>query len=680
MKKLPQSEGRELEVLRQLLVGPELIKLDQLSKRLENPDEFSSDVGEVLPEALTKSASQGEELSQAMVPTVEEIVRLSVKRDINKFADALFPVIGPAIRKSITEAIREMLQSMNQVVENSLSWQGIKWRLESIRTGVPFSQIVLLNSLIYEVQQVFLIHQTTGLLLNHVEREGSVSQSPDMVSSMLTAIGDFVSDSFQSDQGQSLDMIEVGEMSIWLERSPTVILALAIRGNAPESLRTTMQETLEQVELLYSDALANFNGDVSVFESMDGVLYECLRSQYRSTNQKISAKFWLSCLVLLVLMLYWTGAAVYRSMLQDEYLAILDSEPGYVITRVETASGVMTISGLRDPLSRAPEELLLMTQLDAETVEYRLRPYQSLDQSIMLRRLQTALSPPPNVALSIDSEELTVSGFSSEDWAESINQELLLTIGLSRINEKLAHHVDLEPLAIPETVNINFDIDSGHLNVSGYATRVWRDMADVEALKIPGILSYDNSGLIEIIDIAVFQAPDTADLQLDQNSLSVSGEASYQWIVSLKEKLVEYPQIELDANKLEITEQLQLQADIQKLQDREIFFEAATSFNFEANESLDEAAALAKKIITNAKILEKSPKIIVQGYSDSVGSFEDNVFLSLERADYVSQYLFNTGISSIYVVVEGLKKEVDQESSEEERRYNRRVEFKVEIN
>ena len=105
-------------------------------------------------------------------------------------------------------------------------------------------------------------------------------------------------------------------------------------------------------------------------------------------------------------------------------------------------------------------------------------------------------------------------------------------------------------------------------------------------------------------------------------------------MVSLKEKLVEYPLIELNTTNLQVIEQAQLQADIQQLQDLKIFFEAATSFNFEANESLDEAATLAKEIITNAKILEKSPNIIVQGYSDSVGSFEDNVFLSLERANY----------------------------------------------
>ena len=189
-----EEESWAYDELRQLLLGPELEKLEQLTERLENPDEFSREIGDVLPQAMIKSAEHGEQLSEAMIPTVEEIVRLSIKRDINKFANALFPVIGPAIRKSISESIRQMLQSLNQVLEHGLSWQGIKWRIESIRTGIPFAQIVLLNSLDFRVDQVFLIHRETGILLNHVEQEDALSQNADMVSSMLSAIGDFVGD------------------------------------------------------------------------------------------------------------------------------------------------------------------------------------------------------------------------------------------------------------------------------------------------------------------------------------------------------------------------------------------------------------------------------------------------------------------------------------------------------
>ena len=44
--------------------------------------------------------------------------------------------------------------------------QGLKWRVESIRTGRPFAEIVLMHSLLYRVEQVFLIHRETGLVLS----------------------------------------------------------------------------------------------------------------------------------------------------------------------------------------------------------------------------------------------------------------------------------------------------------------------------------------------------------------------------------------------------------------------------------------------------------------------------------------------------------------------------------
>ena len=124
MKSRDREDTSDFEELRRLLLGDELEKIEQLHTHVEIPDNFSSQVGEILPQAMLKSSEKGEALSEAMVPTVEEIVRISIKKDINRFADALFPVIGPAIRKAIRETIRQMLQSLNRALEQSLSCEG----------------------------------------------------------------------------------------------------------------------------------------------------------------------------------------------------------------------------------------------------------------------------------------------------------------------------------------------------------------------------------------------------------------------------------------------------------------------------------------------------------------------------------------------------------------------------
>ncbi len=108
------------------------------------------------------------QMTRALAPTVEEALTASVRRNPRPLADALFPIFGPAIRKAIAASLSSMLESLNQTIEHSLSWRALQWRITALRTGKPFAEIVLLNTLVYRVEQVFLIDRESGLLLQHV--------------------------------------------------------------------------------------------------------------------------------------------------------------------------------------------------------------------------------------------------------------------------------------------------------------------------------------------------------------------------------------------------------------------------------------------------------------------------------------------------------------------------------
>jgi OOP family OmpA-OmpF porin len=75
-----------------------------------------------------------------------------------------------------------------------------------------------------------------------------------MVSGMLTAIQDFVHDSFASPDGEALEDLRVGDLAVWVERGPQAVLAAVIRGNAPQDLRTVFQEALERIHLQFGTA------------------------------------------------------------------------------------------------------------------------------------------------------------------------------------------------------------------------------------------------------------------------------------------------------------------------------------------------------------------------------------------------------------------------------------------
>ncbi len=615
------AEQAEFDELRRLLLGPELDKIERLRDRLESPEAFSSEVGEVLPRAMIKSTEQHrEELSQAMIPTVEEIVRQSVKKDINRFADALFPVIGPAIRKSIKETLRQMLQSLNRALEMSLSWQGLRWRLESMRTGIPFAEIALLHALVYRVEQVFLIHRRTGLLLCHRGREDIEQQDPDLVSSMLTAINDFVADSFAEQTSGRLDRIEAGELSIWIEPGPDAVLALAIRGEAPNSLRTTMQVTLERIQVHLADSLAQFGGDTSEFAAEPELLDDCLQAQYASPSRGWSTRSVLALLLLVGLLFAWAGTAWQTRLLRADTIALVRAEPGYVVTRTDVHDGRLVIEGMRDPLARQPGPLLEAAPLTAAEVDLQLEPYQSLADVFVAQRSRRILQPPESVQMDLQQAVLILRGIADLDWRRQVDARLPL---------------------------------------------------------LAGVESVDDAGLRIRFTSRLLEPPPTAALTLDAGVLYIEGSAPQDWIAGLATVAETYPEIDaIDTRALVNLTEVELLRDIAALEKEVVLFDVATSFDFDGIDT-PRIAGLAKRIIASAQQLSLELQIVVRGFSDSIGSFEDNRFLSIERADFVAQAMFNTGISPRFISIKGLEAPVRTELSEAERRYNRRVGFEV---
>ncbi len=371
----------------------------------------------MLPDAVRHRPENGR-LEQALAPIVEESVRVSIRKDVRSFADALFPVMGPAIRKSIADTFSRMIQSFNQAVENSLSARGLKWRLEAWRTGKPFGEVVLLHSLVYRVEQVFLIHRETGLLLQHVEASPAAARDGDLVSGMLTAIQDFVRDSFGTGQDEVLDSFRVGELTVWVEQSTSAILAVVIRGTPPESLKEVVRDALQSVQAGYAREFAAFKGDAAAFEPTRPMLEECLRSHYeRGGKTRVPPGIWVAAVVILagVAVWIWFGARDARRV--RHALAELDAAPGITVTQVSRSGNRLAITGLRDPLAADPDSILEANGVSPARVVGRWGGYQSLDAPMVLERCRVQLAPPAGVELSYADGLLSLSGAAPHAWA-----------------------------------------------------------------------------------------------------------------------------------------------------------------------------------------------------------------------------------------------------------------------
>lgn len=471
------NNGDEFNIydeLRDLLVGPERSQIAKIEEKVYKLDKEK--LSEALPDLVVLSSNQDDRLNKALSPVVEDAISLSVKRNPKPIADAIFPVIGPAIRKAIFQALNQLNQSMNKTLEHSLN---VGWRLEALKTGKPFSEVVLSHSLLYRVEQIFLIHRETGLLLEHVALDNLETQDGDLVSGMLSAIQDFVKDSFKVESDDALESFEVGELTVWVEQGPHALVAAVIRGNPPLELRNSFKGALESIHLEYTGYLDPFNGDTSDFERSSDILELCLVTQSQKKAKKSSPLFLILLGVILLCIGSWLFFKIRSNMRWTDYIDKLRLAPGVVVTDFGKRNGKFYVDGLQDPVATDPNEILKNTKLNPKNITANWEPYLSFNPELSLKRAIKTLGPPATIDLKIENGVLVANGSSSKSWLNSAQDKSSYLPGITQTNlsgvviDEL-QQVDLLKKSIESTV-IRFD--SGRFGIADGQQKVLDSLA-----------------------------------------------------------------------------------------------------------------------------------------------------------------------------------------------------------
>lgn len=441
---IPDDPDAAMHELRRLLLSPEHAELEALRHLVrELQARHPERVAKVLPEAIARRATDDDQLAEALRPTIEDTLHRSVRRDPQTLADALFPVIGPAIRKSIRETLSSMLQTINQTLEHSLSPRSLRWRLEAWRTSQSFAQIVLRHTLQYRVEHLFLIDRETGLPLAHViDDEVAASEADELqdgalLTSMLTAIQDFAEDSFATAETETLETLQVGDLSVWIEPGPRALLAAVIRGIPPADLRETLRDLNETIHLRFHDALTTYDGDPTPFDATEPLLRTGLREQFRKPDRTLSPALGVLLAVVAVLIAVWVVREVQERQRWHAFLELLEHEPGLVVVDTDRSWSTQSLRGLRDPLATDPDALRRQSGLRAEDVTARWIPYLALDSAIILQRAEHRLAPPSSVTLSLRGDTLVATGTASPAWSDAARTGVRYLPGLTAF-----HHAD----------------------------------------------------------------------------------------------------------------------------------------------------------------------------------------------------------------------------------------------
>ena len=481
----------DLEALQSLLLG------DRLEEALTPTPQAIADV---LPAAFQQAQTLRPDLPLFVIPTIETAIQASVQTDATILSEALFPVIGPATRKSISAAIGNLIQSLNQTLEHSLSLESLKWRLEARRTGKSFAEIVLLRTLVYQVEQVLLIHRETGLVLQEIRAESAIAQDPDLVSAMLTAIQDFVRDSFAVSNNDAIDKLKVGEFSLWIENGPQAALVCVIRGNAPQTLHLLMQRTIERIHLSFGRHMARFEGDQTALEDTQRYLEECLQVQFKPKGtwpgpalvrflpNAIQKQLGIVVACLLALVFGWLSLSNWQSHQSwQRFVDDLAQQPGIVIIDQGQRWGHYWLSGLKDPLATNPEVLLASTSVEPSAVTMRWQPYLSLEPAFAGDRASMFLQPPPTVSLDYELETSTmhVSGTASEEWIQqAYHQQKTLLSNISWQTQHLTSPARIATYRLVEQIKAQqFEFMRGHPDIRVSQTaRMQQQILDIKQL------------------------------------------------------------------------------------------------------------------------------------------------------------------------------------------------------
>ncbi len=136
----------------------------------------------------------------------------------------------------------------------------------------------------YTIEEVFLV-DNAGVLLVHLSQWESKAIDAKLVSGMLTAVQEFVKDSFRgADNGPQISMdegalgkLEYGDFQIVIERGTYTFLSAVISGNDNKRLRNRMKEAIDEVETKYSNVLADWDGDMAHFDGAERIVGQLLK-------------------------------------------------------------------------------------------------------------------------------------------------------------------------------------------------------------------------------------------------------------------------------------------------------------------------------------------------------------------------------------------------------------------
>jgi hypothetical protein len=256
-------------------------------------------IGPVMGDAIrAQIRNSREDMVEAVGPVMGDAIRVQIRDERQNMVEALYPIIGQTVQRAVSEFAREFQRNIDARLKGTLGLFLRRSFVARLR-GVSASELALRDALYFNIIELFLIQYETGLLLIHTHiddsdsRADSVSSAPsvkerdsDLIGGMLTAIRDFVHDSFgQEDQQGELDEIQFGDQRIIIQSGPVVYLAVVIEGVEPTGFHGQLHDFVSELHLRHERKFRKYDGDPSILPNLQRELGQLVTDM---TNQRHS--------------------------------------------------------------------------------------------------------------------------------------------------------------------------------------------------------------------------------------------------------------------------------------------------------------------------------------------------------------------------------------------------------
>ncbi len=189
------SDRRGRRPMREFLLAPEYRWIAKLEAHI--PD-------------LQRQFHDRDALMQMLSPAISQAIAQQVQEARDEMVEALYPVIGRTVQRAVSEAMRDLARRIDHMMCRSLR-MFLLWRWVLWMRGIRPADAVLRKGLPFQINELFLIHHESGLLIQHLSASATLTDA-HLIASMLTAIRSYVQKAFIPHSDHSLDSIEYGDM------------------------------------------------------------------------------------------------------------------------------------------------------------------------------------------------------------------------------------------------------------------------------------------------------------------------------------------------------------------------------------------------------------------------------------------------------------------------------------